>query len=193
MTEQQHSTEPVPTNGKVKKGIPSGCIISLEIAAIVILLVLIYNTLAPFLESYRQSRELEQEKAELEQNHVKWESQHITHYRMSLELPYSSHNYGRMPMIVEVKDNKLVSVVDARGEIVSPADDDDTMHDYPQAFTVPGLFAIAGDWIRKKPPDMRVSYDPTLGYPTDIHIDPWMEPCCQDFDYIVKNLQVLPP
>ena len=51
------------------KNYPSGFLISLVIAAIVILLILIYNALFP--KAYWQSRELEQ-------NRAKWESQHIT-------------------------------------------------------------------------------------------------------------------
>jgi hypothetical protein len=161
-------------------------LILLGIGAIIVLIALIYNALFP--KAFWQSRELKQ-------NLAKWESQNITHYRMSLALVGYGYDYGydRMPLTVEVTDNKVVSVVDAQGQRISPGKENPFYSIYPQAFTIPGLFTIAHDWFMETPPVINVSYDPTLGYPTSIYVDPYMEPCCQDFTYTVRNLQVLPP
>lgn len=184
-----------PANNKSRKKNNYSLVVLLEVGSIVILGILIFNALFP--TAYWQSRELEQNLAkqsrELEQNRAKWESQHITHYRMSLDLPFSSSTYSRMPLTVEVRDDKIVSVMDINGRGFSPEIDEDFHYDYPQAFTIPGLFTIANDWFRKKPPSINVSYDPILGYPTSISIDPWTEPCCQEMDYSVRVFQVLPP
>ena len=158
-------------------------VVLLEIGAILILAVLIYNTLFP--QAYWQSRELEQ-------NRAKWESQHITHYQMSVHLPYSSMRDAPTPFIVEVRDGKVVSVVDALSQSVSPENDADFRYDF-QYFTIPGLFSYAYQTIWEKPPLIRVSYDLTLGYPDDIYVDPYTEPCCQDFYIGVQDFQVLPP
>ena len=39
---------------------------------------------------------------------------------------------------------------------------------------------------------MQVSYNPTYGYPENIYIDPYSEPCCQDYEIEVKDFQILP-
>ena len=156
----------------------------LGIGAIIILAVLLYNTL--FSNAFWQSRELEQ-------NRAKWESRHITHYRMSLDSLGYSYEFDRMPLTVEVRDDQIVSVVDAQGQGISPGKKNPFYLDYPQAFTVPGLFTLAQDWIWQKPPMVDVSYDPALGYPDSIDIDPYTEPCCQELFYTVSDLQVLPP
>jgi hypothetical protein len=98
-----------------------------------------------------------------------------------------------MPLTVEVKDGKAVSVVDVKGETVSPEDAENMERNYKYAFTIPGLFTIAHDWIFKDPPMVDVSYDTALGYPTSIYVDPYTEPCCQDFTFGVQDFQVLPP
>jgi hypothetical protein len=159
-------------------------IVLLGIGAIAILAYLLYYTLT--FRAFWLS-------LELKQNQAKWESQHITHYRMSFDLPYSYINYDRMPLTVEVKDGKVVSVVDARGETISPEGDKNTANVYPYPFTIPGLFSYIYQAIWERPPVIQVSYDPALGYPESIYIDPYSEPCCQDFTFGVQDLQVLPP
>jgi hypothetical protein len=129
----------------------------------------------------------------LEQNRAKWESQNITHYQMLLDLPSSSSSYDRMPLTVEVKDSEVIAVVDARGETVTPEDDEDFIYEYPGAFTISGLFTIADQTFQSQPPLIIVTYDPSLGYPATIHVDPYWEPCCQEYTYIVRDLQILPP
>jgi hypothetical protein len=166
-------------------------LVVLEIGAIVILAILIYNTLFP--KAYWRSRELERDRAVLEQNWAKWNRQHITHYRMSLALLGYGYDFDRMPLTVEVKDGKAVSVVDVRGETVSPEDAENMEKNYQHAFTIPGLFSYGYQTFLEKPPGIQVYYDPALGYPTSIYVDPYTEPCCQDFTYTVRDLQVLPP
>ena len=112
---------------------------------------------------------------QLKQNQAKWESQNITHYRMSVNLPYdfSGNGYGNLPMplIVEVKDGNMISVVDALGEKVSFTGGGDFVYYYPNSLTVQGLFSYVYQWYLKKPPDIQVSYDPALGFPSSIFID----------------------
>jgi hypothetical protein len=179
MSESEQATDPQPKRGGVLRVLAIGYF---SVCAI-LLLVLFYNTrLSP---RARQTRELQQ-------NWARWESQHITHYRMSLDLPYASASHDRLPLKVEVRDGVAVSVVDAQGHVVSPESDDDFRNYYPAAFTIPGLFSVAQGLIDKKPPSITVSYDPALGYPAYIWIDPWTEPCCQSMDYDVSDLEALP-
>ena len=129
----------------------------------------------------------------LEKNRTKWESYHITHYRMSLALPPSDSNYNQMPLIVEVKDGIVISVVDAHGKIVSPTLAGDIVYGYPDNLTIPGLFSYTNKIYLEKPLSIDVTYDPILGYPTIIYVDPYAEPCCQEYTIEVKDFQILPP
>jgi hypothetical protein len=169
------------TIGTPTKGIPR-LIVPMTIGVTVMLIALIYNTLFP--KAFWQSRELEQ-------NQAKWESQHITHYRMSIILPFSSSNYDRMPLTVEVQDGKVISVVDVHGETVA-RDDNDIAYYYPDRLTIPGLFSYAYQTFWEKPPTIKVTYEPDLGYPETIYVDPYTEPCCQDFTFEVRDFEVLP-
>jgi hypothetical protein len=146
-----------------------------------IIIALIFRILDPRPIVFSQS-------SELNRNQAKWESQHIINYRFSFSLPYSSGT-----LTVEVKNGKVVSVVDDQGKIISPADQESSNDPYPFVFTVPGLFSYVDQEIRDKPEKIIVSYDPNLGYPTNIYIDPWSEPCCEDFTVEVQNFQLLPP
>ena len=160
--------------------------------AIIILILLIYNLLFP--KAFWQSRELDQ-------NQKKWESQNITHYQMSID----SRGYGyindRMPLKVEVRDDKIISVVDSRGNNFSPANDPDFGPYYPDIFTIQGLFSYAHKtiWdnsyhtIWEKFPSIRVTCNPDLGYPEEIFVNPYPEPCCQDLTITVRDFQVLRP
>jgi hypothetical protein len=133
---------------------------------------------------------------ELEQNQTKWENQHITHYRISINLPYETTDYGELPMplTVEVKESNVVLVMDAQGNIVTPEGKHEptVAYYYRNFFTVPGLFSYLHQYYLKKPPDIRITYDSTLGYPEKIYIDPYTEPCCQDFTIEIMNFEILP-
>ncbi len=123
-------------------------------------------------------------------NQAKWEAQHITHYRMTVDLPTASA--GSMVLTVEVEDDVIVSVTNVQGQSVSAAHLLDIQNEYPRAFTIPGLFQLVGEKIAGKPPDLSIDYDPQLGYPRWIRIVPWVEPCCQDIIYSVTDFQALP-
>ncbi len=158
-------------------------LLALAIVPIIIVLVLLYNALFP--QAFWQSRELEQ-------NQAKWGGQHITHYQMSVTiLGYALDGKG-MPLRVEVKDSKVISVVDSQGNNLPLVNDPDTSFFYPETFTIPGLFSYAHQTIWKKLPFINISYDPALGYPTSIYVDPYREPCCQDFQIEIQDFQVLP-
>jgi hypothetical protein len=160
-----------------------GFIVALVIGAVIFLIFIIYQGLFP--QGYLKSRELEQ-------NQVKWENQHIIHYRMSLTIPYSSSNHDRMPLIVEVKDGKVFSVVDAQGKIVSPENDEHYVYDYPDKFTIQGLFSYVHQTYSERPPSISVTYNLIFGYPETIDVNPYVEPCCQSFRIEVRDFQVLP-
>lgn len=123
---------------------------------------------------------------DLQENQAKWESQQITHYEMTVD-GYEEF----LPMIVEVKDGDVVSVVNAQGKKVLM--DSDEMRNYPHLFSIPALFSYLSQTYADSPPSMSVDYDPVLGYPVSIHIDPFTEPCCQDFSFYIQDFHILSP
>jgi hypothetical protein len=185
--ESQYPKPTNPTQGNTKNtwgiDIRKLFILILALGAIVVLIALIFNFLVPQLNAYSQSSELEKNKA-------KWESHHITHYRMSVA--FLGYGFNDNVIWVEVKEGKVISLVDSLGNNVPPENIPDVNFRYPNAFTIPGLFSYAHQTILAKPPSLDISYDLTFGYPKDIYIDPYVEPCCQDFDIVVRDFQVLP-
>jgi len=178
MKEESHSA--VQNISKSKAKSVSWFAIILAIGAI-IALFMIYKEIFPI--GYFQSHELEQ-------NRAKWESQHITHYRMSVD----GYGYAKLLAVdVEVKDNVVVKVVDNKNKKgLSPAEGENISYPYEQLFTAPSLFDYVYKSYLKNPAAIRVTYDPTLGYPTTIYIDPYTEPCCQDFTFEISNFEILP-
>ncbi len=130
---------------------------------------------------------------QLSEHQAIWASKNITHYRMSLFLPYASSGFGRLsdPLSVEVKAGIVTSVIDGEGNQV-PITQDEFASD-KELLTVPGLFRFIAEIFDQKPVSLQVWYDPVLGYPSSIDVDPYSEPCCQDYSIIVKDLQVLSP
>lgn len=143
---------------------------------------MISNNLYP--EGYFKARELEQ-------NQAKWQSHLFTYYRFVVDLPFYDDTIGRTPLTVIVKDDTVVSVVDARGTTISPNDQTDIAYEYSYALTIPRLFSYVRKEYLAKPPAFDVSYDPVLGYPTSIYVDPYTEPCCQDFTIEVNDFEAL--
>jgi hypothetical protein len=114
---------------------------------------------------------------------------------MTIRLPADVEDYDTMPVTVEVKDGKMISVIDTNGiKISSDVNYFSTTFMYsPDAFTIPGLFSVAEKTYKEDPPEIKVSYDPSFGYPTSIYVDPYVEPCCQAYSYEVLELKILQP
>lgn len=117
--------------------------------------------------------------AELERNRAKWDNADITRYTIVVNA------YGSgMPWTLEVQDENVVSAIDVQGYSVSVDD--------AARFTVAALFAEIEKRYRDRAPSIQVSYNPTYGYPEDISINPYVEPCCQGYDIKVRDFQVSP-
>jgi hypothetical protein len=165
------------------KGIP-WFLKMLVTGVILVLVALIYNALFP--KAFWLSHELEQ-------NRTKWENRNITHYQMSIAIfgygPYNEH----MPLRVEVSAGKIISIFDSLGNSLSPANNPGISYLYPDTLTIPGLFSFAHKTMCEKLPSIRVSYNFDIGYPEEISVVPYPEPCCQGFTINVRDFQILSP
>ena len=122
--------------------------------------------------------------AELEKNRADWDSAHITHYKMVID--YSGYiAYDKMPWTLDIQNEKVVSIINAQGNLVP-------VNDSVRSLTVTALFVDIEENYQCEAPSIRVSYNPTYGYPEDISINPYVEPCCQGYEIEIRDFQVLP-
>lgn len=122
--------------------------------------------------------------AEVKMYRAKWEKAQITHYKIVVF--YDGYGtYELMPVTLEVRDDQIVSMIDTHGKVVEHFSE-------PPRLTVNGLFDEVEQAYQTGAPEVRVTYDPTYGYPVDIDIDPYREPCCQQYSFKVQDFEVLP-
>jgi hypothetical protein len=146
-----------------------------------IVCILLTLLLSACTNAYGQSENtLAQGEAILAQNEAKWISTQPIHYTMEVDA-YSPD----MPWTIEVQNGKVISAVTAQG--YSMPIDDSVLN-----FTVSALFKDIESRYEYHAPLIRISYNPTYGYPEDINIIPYSEPCCQGYQIHIKNFQVLP-
>jgi hypothetical protein len=154
--------------------------------AIVLAIVLIRQPLIP---AYGDTPEYSPEnfETELERNRAKWDEAQINHYTMLVDAAGYAYTYNEIPWTLEVLNNRVVSAINAQGESVP-------VNDAAQEFTVTALFGLIEDYYQREPPvvSMRLTYNPTYGYPASIDINPWAEPCCQGFTIEVQDFKILP-
>jgi len=103
---------------------------------------------------------------QLNQNEQKWASQKIRDYSYTLRIGCFCPPEITSPVLVEVRGGttKSVSYVSdgrqATNELFRKAD------------TIEELFSVIRESIDQKVDKLTVEYDPSLGYPTEISIDP---------------------
>ena len=99
-----------------------------------------------------------------------WEDANISHYRFDLNLGCFCAFRDQMPLHIEAKDGKVVSMQFADGQSVPS--DDVNYEFYLQYATMENIFTKI-ESAQKDPEagDVTVTYDPALGYPVDAAID----------------------
>jgi len=128
-------------------------------------------------------------------NYQKWKTSQITHYRFSLKISCFCGFYDDMPVIVEVEDNEVVSVVDNKGNIVSITENSDgTYNEYAHfadRFTIEGLFAYVRKALQEAD-EVNIQYDKDFGFPKQIGID-WRKYTVDDeIGLSITNFEVIP-
>ena len=121
-------------------------------------------------------------------NRGKWLSQYLADYTYEYER-WCFCRLGPQPVRLTVHDDSIVAaVVVATGEILTPADI------AREGFrTVDELFAVILDAIAQGADELDVDYDPRLGYPRLIAIDPDHQSVDEEVTYRTANLIGLRP
>ena len=138
-----------------------------------------------------------QPKSEVEQAREKWQAANISHYRYNLSIGCFCVFTQDMPLVIEVKDGQVVSMQYQSGKQV-----DANLVDYFQRFaTIDRLFDdIANGFVVKenadtagdKADEVKVTYDETYGFPTQISIDFIKNAMDDELGLQISNLEKLP-
>jgi hypothetical protein len=127
--------------------------------------------------------------SELSRNQAKWEAAGITNYRYSLYIGCFCVFRDRMPVTVEVKDGKMASMSYQDG---TPLSDEDRQIDFFQKFsTIDGIFIDLKSGQAAKADEVKVSYDPTYGFPSQVEVDQIKNAMDDEFSVRVSDFEIL--
>ena len=128
--------------------------------------------------------------SELSRNQSKWQDANVTHYRFQLSVGCFCLFRSQMPLTVEVKDGKVVSMIDVNGEAF-PMDDPMSELVMKHA-TIDRLFSELGSDAVQEADNLTMSFDPTYGFPVEVAID-YIELAADDELYLsVSAFEPLP-
>jgi hypothetical protein len=120
-----------------------------------------------------------------QQNRRVWRNQNISSYRYTLRLACNCLPEATQPVIIEVRNGKVTSMVAANsGKPINPVY-------FKQYNSIPKLFNVVKSAIAKKPHRLSVTYHPTLGYPTQISIDSSAQIADDETFLTLENLEVI--
>lgn len=103
---------------------------------------------------------------DLGRNRQRWLSQRIEDYRVQFRLICFCVPDATAPVILTVRGGAIVSVARVSdGRTVDPS------QWRGRYYTVDEMFALIREARSRGASEVRVSYDPMLGYPTDVYID----------------------
>ena len=103
---------------------------------------------------------------ELGRQRQKWESQGITDYRVLSRMICFCVGDATTPVVLHVLNRRLVSV--SRADDLSPVPPSDWAFRY---YTIDEMFDLIAEAQARGASEVRVTYDPMLGYPTSVYLD----------------------
>lgn len=124
--------------------------------------------------------------ATLTQNRQKWDALKATHYQFKLAVGCFCAFRNQMPLSIEVKDGKVVSMLDSNGKSVEQfADTFDTYN------TVEKLFDKLNDALNGGADKTTVEYNPESGYPQSIYIDYIEKAADDEINFTITDFQII--
>jgi hypothetical protein len=103
---------------------------------------------------------------ELRRQRQKWESQGITDYRVLSRMICFCVGDATAPVVLHVLNRRLVSV--SRADDLTPVPPSEWPLRY---YTIDEMFDLVADTLARGASEVRVTYDPMLGYPTSVYLD----------------------
>jgi hypothetical protein len=122
---------------------------------------------------------------QLLRNWQKWREKNISNYRYTLRVSCFCTPEVRQPVIVEVRNGKVASIVSASTrKPVNP-------EFFKEYDSVPKVFNLVRDGIAKDAYRLSVTFNPTLGYPTNVNIDYSAQMADEERAFTIENLEVI--
>lgn len=122
---------------------------------------------------------------ELRQNRRRWAAQNIANYRYTLQINCFCLPEVRQPVVIEVRNGKRTSITPVQSGLPVNAS-------YFRRYdTIPKLFNVIQAAINDKADSISVTYDPALGYPTQISIDPEQLAADEEIWLTINNFQII--
>jgi hypothetical protein len=125
---------------------------------------------------------------EFESNLQKWEKADISHYRYELFIGCFCIFTENMPLVIEVKDDEVVSMAFKNGAEINP--------DFSELFgrfaTIDLIFAELEAGLGGEAEKVEVKYDETHGFPADIWFDYLLEAADDELGLTISGFEALP-
>ena len=118
---------------------------------------------------------------------ARWQSSRISHYSYKLRVGCFCAFTERMPLSIEVKDGKVVSMTYRDGAPVSA----EQQQIFAQYQTIDALFDFTSQTIGKAD-EIKTGYDPTYGFPATVQIDFIKQAVDDELGLSVTDFQPLP-
>ena len=124
--------------------------------------------------------------SEMQTNRDKWNAAKVTHYTFELIVSCFCPFADIMPITVEVKDGKIVSMTDVNGKAV----EGEFAQYIEEAASIENLFALA-EKNASEAEEIEVTYDAQYGFPASIVVDRIKLAVDDEISYHVEAFQVL--
>lgn len=136
-----------------------------------------------------------QPKSEVESAREKWENANISHYRFNLSIGCFCVYTPDMPLVIEVNNGKVLSMQFQSGKEI----DVNNLAYFQRFATIDKLFdeiensfKPQEDATGNKADEMKVSYDETYGFPTQISVDFIKDAVDDELGLTISNFEKLP-
>jgi Family of unknown function (DUF6174) len=119
----------------------------------------------------------------LQQAQQQWQAQELDSYSYTLALSCFCVDDLRQPVVISVTDGEMASIIKVEGGEPAAAE---FFADYN---TVEKLFALIQKAIDEGADEVTITYDATLGYPTDIKVDTSFQMADEELYLTMSDLQ----
>jgi hypothetical protein len=123
---------------------------------------------------------------ELWQNHRIWAQHHVTHYQYTLSVGSMGSPDYNQHVTIKVLNGQATPVI---GIGTSPSR---VGSHFEESDTVEHLFQVIQNAILRRADNVRVTFQPELGYPVEIGIDPSSRQADDEIEYQITDFTVLP-
>ncbi len=127
--------------------------------------------------------------SELDRNRQIWQDSGVAHYRFSLNVGCFCVFRDKMPLIVEVQNGEIISMTYPDGTLAALTDPNYEI--FSQHATIERLFTELESGQSGGADEVTVTYDSTLGFPSEIFFDFIKAAADDELTLSVSDFQVL--